>query len=157
MFQQVILFGNLTKEPELRTTTSGKSVASAGLATNKAYKNQAGELIKEAEFHNLVVWNGSEAFCKYLHKGSKVLIIGEIKTRSWEKPDGTKAYKTEIIVKEFKFVDSVANSNAPVAEPTVAPVANKAPDTASVSEQVIQTFGGEEISDEEIKIENIPF
>jgi single-strand DNA-binding protein len=141
MYNKVILLGNLTKDPELRTTTSGKEVASADLATNKKFKNQAGELVERAQFHRLVIWNNASTFCQYLSKGSKVFITGELQTRSYDRKDGTKAYITEINVNEFKFLDSLKKESKPQQTQT---------------EKVIENFGGEEVSDE-INVEDIPF
>jgi single-strand DNA-binding protein len=139
MFNQVILIGNLTKKPELRNTPSGKEVTSADLATNKKFKNQAGELVEQAQFHRLVIWNNASAFCKYLDKGSKVFIKGELQTRSYDKKDGTKAYITEVNVNEFKFLDSIKKENKP---------------QQTESEKVIDNFGENK---EEIDINQIPF
>jgi single-strand DNA-binding protein len=146
MFNQVILIGNLTKKPELRNTPSGKEVASADLATNKKFKNQAGELVEQVQFHRLVIWNNASAFYQYLDKGSKVFIKGELQTRSYDKKDGTKAYITEVNVNEFKFLDSIQKEKEENRNN------NKA-------EKIIDNFGGEiiEESEKEIKTENIPF
>ena len=145
MYQQTTLIGHLTKDPELKTTPSGKEVANVDIATNKKFKNQAGELVEQVEFHSLVIWNGASAFCKYLKKGSKVFILGEIRTRNWEKKDGTKAYKTEIIVSEFKFLDSFKKEE-------------KSEDKYSEEDtQVNNTEGEADESDNEISVKNIPF
>jgi len=119
MFNQVTLLGNLVKKPELRTTPNGKEVANAVLATNKKFKNSAGEMQEDAEFHNLVIWNNASAFTKYLDKGSKVFLTGELKTRNWEKQDGSKAYMTEIIVKEFKFLEKIDSTKKETVEESI--------------------------------------
>ncbi len=137
---KVILLGNLTKDVELRNTPSGKAVATVSMATNKRWTDKdSGQKQERVEFHNLVIWRGGEVFAQYTGKGSKVLIEGELQTTNWvDKETGKKMYKTEINVKEFTFLDSKktgGQEQAPVEHP----------------------FNKEEVSDEEIKIEDIPF
>lgn len=129
------LIGNLTKDVELRNTPSGKMVGSATLATNKVITDQAGNKNKYATFHNLVMWGkAAEIIAQYAHKGSKLYIEGEIDNRSYDGKDGIKRYVTEIIVREFEFLDSAKSTS----------VANK-PQEVEQSEE------------EEIRVENIPF
>lgn len=129
------LIGNLTKDVELRNTPSGKMVGSATLATNKVITDQAGNKNKYATFHNLVIWGkAAEIIAQYARKGSKLYIEGEIDNRSYDGKDGVKRYVTEIIVREFEFLDSAKSSS----------VANK-PQEVEQSEE------------EEIRVENIPF
>ncbi|KKP97259.1 MAG: Single-stranded DNA-binding protein [Candidatus Moranbacteria bacterium GW2011_GWD2_36_12] len=102
---KTFLIGNLTKNPELRTTQTGKSVASASIATNKSYIDQAGQKQTVVQFHNLVLWGKpAETFVKYLTKGKKVAIVGEMQTRNYQAQDGTKRYVTEVLVNEFEFL-----------------------------------------------------
>lgn len=109
MLNKVILIGRLTRDPESRTTPSGKTVVSASLVTSKKFKNQSGEFVEQSQFHNLVIWQGAENFVKYLSKGSKVYIEGELNTTSWEK-DGVKTYKTEVVVNNFIFLDNKSDN-----------------------------------------------
>ena len=107
MLNKVLLIGRLTKDVEVRNTQGGKMVVSASLATNKKWKDQNGQPQERVEFHNLVVWNGAEAFAKYLRKGSKVYIEGELQTDSWtDQQSGQKKYTTKINVREFVFLDN---------------------------------------------------
>lgn len=107
MLNKVLLIGRLTKDVEVRNTQGGKMVVSASLATNKKWKDQNGQPQERVEFHNLVVWNGAEAFAKYLRKGSKVYIEGELQTDSWtDQQSGQKKYATKINVREFVFLDN---------------------------------------------------
>lgn len=143
MFNKVYLLGRLSKDVELRNTTSGKSVASCSIATSKTWKDENGNKQEKTEFTNLVIWKGAEVFSQYLSKGSKVFIEGELATRSWEdKNTGQKRYTTEVIVNDFKFLD------------------NKKEQSGEKSDEIIEGFdglGGKEISNDEIKIEDIPF
>lgn len=101
-FNKVIIAGNVTKDPELRTTPSGQSVTSFGVATNRKFKNASGELQESTEFHNVVAWAKLAELCnQLLHKGSGVLIEGRLQTRSWEGQDGVKRQTTEIIAENM--------------------------------------------------------
>ncbi len=94
---KVILCGNVGSDPELRSTTSGKQVANFSIATSERFKDrQTGEAKSVTDWHNIVLWSPlAEIAGKYLKKGSKVLIEGQIKTRSYDS-NGTKKYITEI-------------------------------------------------------------
>ncbi|MEI8230830.1 MAG: single-stranded DNA-binding protein [Candidatus Peregrinibacteria bacterium] len=93
------LVGNVTREPELKTTTGGHHVLSIGIATNDRWKEKAtGEMKERAEFHNVVIWGAlAEEAGKVLHKGSRVFASGRVQTRSWETQQGQKRYTTEIV------------------------------------------------------------
>ncbi len=97
---EVELVGNLTKDIELRETTSGYSVASTSVATNRKWKNrQTNEFQEETEFHSLVIWGDlAQEASKILSKGEKVYVKGRLQNRSWETPEGEKRYTTEVIV-----------------------------------------------------------
>ena len=102
---KVILIGNLTKDPELTTTTSGISVCRFPVAVSRRFTNSEGE--RETDFINVVVWRNLADNChKYLKKGSKAAVVGSIQTRSYEAQDGTKRYVTEIVADEVEFVGS---------------------------------------------------
>lgn len=99
---KVILFGNLTRDPELRTTPSGQSVTTLGMATNRRIKKDE-QWQDVPEYHTVVVWGRpAENAAQYLKKGSQVLIEGRLQTRSWEK-DGQKRYTTEVISEQLTF------------------------------------------------------
>ncbi len=101
---KVILVGNLTRDPELATTNNGVSYCRFSLAVPKRFSN-SGE--REAEFINIVVWRGQAENCaKYLKKGSKAAIVGNIQTRSYDAQDGSKRYVTEVVAEEVEFIGS---------------------------------------------------
>ncbi len=103
-YNKVFILGNLTRDPEVRTTPSGQSVASFGVATNRFWNNQSGERQQEVEFHNVVVWGKlAEIAGRYLNKGKLVFIEGRLKTRNWEDQSGVKHYMTEIIAENFQM------------------------------------------------------
>ena len=100
---KVILIGNLTKDPEHMSTTSGVSVCRLTLAVQRKFAGQDGE--READFINIVTWRGLADNChKFLKKGKKCAVIGEIQTRSYDAQDGTKRYVTEVVASEVEFL-----------------------------------------------------
>lgn len=105
---KAFLIGNLVKDPELKTTTNGISVCSFTVAVQRRYKDQSGE--RQADFIPVIVWRRLAENCaKYLAKGCKVSVVGEIQTRSYEAQDGTKRYVTEIIASEVEFLSPNPN------------------------------------------------
>ena len=100
---KVILIGNLTKDPELRTTSNGTSVCSFSIAVNRRLKSQSGERV--TDFFNIVAWRSLGELCsKYLAKGRKVCVVGELQNRSYDAKDGSKRYATEIIADDIEFL-----------------------------------------------------
>ncbi len=103
---KVILIGNITRDPTVKTTESGKKVALFTIATNRSYKTAQGEQKSESEFHNSVTWGNLAERCeKYLTKGKLVYAEGRLKTRVIEKEDWTKSYKTEVVVSNLIFLN----------------------------------------------------
>ena len=99
---KVILVGNLTRDPEMRTTESGQNVVTFGIATNREWVTKDGQKKSSAEFHEVVAWGRLAEICeKYLTKGQLVYTEGYLKTRSWETPEGGKKFKTEIVIKDM--------------------------------------------------------
>jgi single-strand DNA-binding protein len=99
---KVTLLGNVTRDPELKATANGQSVATFGLATNRVWKDQSGERQSLAEYHNLVAWGGLAEFCaQSVHKGKPLYIEGYLKTRSWDGPESSKIFRTEIVVENL--------------------------------------------------------
>lgn len=102
---KVFLIGNLTADPELRSTTSGQKVCTLRLATNRTWKNQAGQQQEKAEFHSVVLWGRlAEIAGQYLKKGNMAYVEGRIETRSWDdQQSGQKKYRTEIIAERLQL------------------------------------------------------
>lgn len=99
---KVILLGNVTRDPELKSTTNGQSVATFGLATNRVWKDATGEKQSLPEYHNLVAWGGLAEFCSQnVKKGKPLYIEGYLKTRSWEGPEASKIFRTEIVIENL--------------------------------------------------------
>ncbi len=105
---KVFLLGRLGKDPEIRATAGGMSVASFTLATSDRQKDQTGNWVDKTEWHNLVAFQRTAEIVRdYCKKGSQVFIEGKIQTRSWDdKESGQKKYRTEILVNELSLLDS---------------------------------------------------
>lgn len=100
---KAMVFGNLTRDPELRALPSGAQVCSFSIATNRTYKKADGTKAEEVEYHNIVVFGRQAETCgQYLKKGSSAYVEGRIRTRSWDK-DGQKQYRTEINADTVQF------------------------------------------------------
>jgi single-strand DNA-binding protein len=103
---KVILIGNITRDPAIKTTDNGKKVALFTIATNRYYKTAEGEQKSESEFTNCVSWGNLAERCEqFLTKGKLVYAEGRLKTRVIDKEDGTKMYKTEVVVSNIIFLN----------------------------------------------------
>ncbi len=106
---KVILIGNLTRDPELRQTGGGQNVVTFGLATNREWVTRDGRKQNLAEYHELVAWAKLADICQqYLRKGKLIYVEGYLKTRSWDTPEGTKKYRTEIVVQDMIMLEKRA-------------------------------------------------
>lgn len=140
------IIGRLTRDPELRTIPSGKSVASFSVATNRQWTDTNGQKQKQVEYHNIVAWGRlAETASQYLKKGSQVYVEGHIQTREWTAQDGTKKNRTEIVCDNFIMLGSRPASEGG----SFTPVTNN---TSASSPSAPQ-----EVVEEEIKVEDIPF
>lgn len=100
---KVMIVGNLTRDPELKSLPSGVQVASMGVATNRVWRDKDGNRKEDTEFHNVVVFGRqAETAAQYLRKGSQVMVEGRLQTRSWE-AEGGKKYRTEIVADRVQF------------------------------------------------------
>jgi len=100
---KAMIFGNLTRDPELKALPSGMQVCSLSLATNRTFSDRDGKRQESTDYHNVVVFGKQAENCaKYLTKGNTAYIEGRIQTRSWDK-DGQKQYRTEIVADRVQF------------------------------------------------------
>jgi len=144
---KAMIIGNMTRDPEVKTTPSGQNVASFSVATNRVWTNAQGQKQEAVEYHNIVAWGKLAEICgQYLNKGKKVYIEGRLQTRDWAGQDGVKRYKTEIVAENMIMLDrggsgssGGGNYNQSSEAQQAAPQAEEAP------------------AEEEIKVENIPF
>src|SRR5436190_11591114 len=103
-FNQVVLMGNLTRDPELRTTPTGQSVCSFSLALNRSYKSASGDWTEATDFIDIVAWGTlGERVAQYLTKGRPALVNGRMQSRSWEQ-DGQKRSKVEVVAQDVTFL-----------------------------------------------------
>lgn len=107
MINKVILVGRLGKDPEIRSTPQGTSVAKFTIATDERFTDRSGEKQERTEWHNIVAWGKLGEICgQYLRKGKLVYIEGSIRTDSWDdKESGQKKYRTEIVARDMKMLD----------------------------------------------------
>jgi single-strand DNA-binding protein len=104
MLNKVVLIGRLTKDPEVKSTGSGVSVATFTLAVSRRYTNQQGE--READFIPIVAWRQlADTIGKYLTKGRLVAVSGSIQTRTYDTPEGQRRYMTEVVADEVQFLE----------------------------------------------------
>lgn len=141
------ILGRLTRDPEVRTTTSGKTVTNIGVATGQVWTDQSGVKQEKTEFHNCVLWGKlGEIAGQYLVKGQQVYLEGRIETRDWKGEDGVKRYRTEIIARDMILLAKPrgATGGSSGSFGDGAPVPS---DETVYTEDVI----------EEVKVEDIPF
>ena len=104
---KAIIVGNLGRDPEMRYLPSGDAVANITVATSSKYKNKAGEMVEEVEWHRISFFGKlAEVVGQYLKKGSQVYVEGKIKTRKYTDKDGVEKYATDIIVSEMQMLGS---------------------------------------------------
>lgn len=153
---QVILMGNLTRDPELRTIPSGQSVCNFGLALNRSYKGADGEWQEATDFINVVAWAAlGERVAQFLHKGSRCMVQGRLQSSNWEQ-DGQKRSKVEVNASDVTFLDSSrggddgsGTTSASAPDDSAKPEPSK---KAAKDDVVI-----EDIGDEPINLDDIPF
>jgi single-strand DNA-binding protein len=109
-----MLIGNLGRDPDVQYLEGNIAVAKFPLATTETFKDRAGKLISQTEWHTVVLWRGlAELAQKYLHKGSLVYIEGRLRTRSWEDKEGNKKFATEVVGDNLIMLDKRSDSHAP--------------------------------------------
>lgn len=153
---RVMLIGNLTHDPELRTTTGGQTVANFSIATSSVWTDAAGQRQEKTEFHRIVAWTKLAEICgQYLAKGRRVYIEGRLQTRDWETQDGQKRQKTEIVADSMIMLDRPPQSGqggAAAPAPSYAPAGQADASTVPAAPTVDKSMG-----EQEIKVEDIPF
>ena len=144
---KAIIIGRLTRDPEMRTTTSGTNSTTFTVAVSRNYTGANGEI--ETDFLNCVAWRKqAENIAKYCTKGSQVAVEGRIQTRSYDAQDGTKRYVTEIIADNVTFLGG-RGSNVPSEDNYVG--GSSSVDTTDISEDPFKDFGEEvALSDDDL-------
>jgi len=109
---KAMIIGNVGKEPELRYTTTGTAVCNFSVAVNSKYKEE-----EHTEWFSIVTWAKLAEVCnEHLVKGKQVYVEGRLQTRTWEREDGTTAYKTELVANQVVFLGAKGNGGAPRSE-----------------------------------------
>ena len=155
---KAILIGRLTRDPELRTTPTGRNVCQFAIAVNRAFTNANGE--READFINCVVWDKqAENLARFQKKGNQIAVEGRIQTRNYDDKDGKKVYVTEILATNISFLDAKGTGNGgnnlygmpepPMAQEEIMP---ERIETVSVEKDPFEAFGDSiEISDNDLR------
>lgn len=155
------VIGNVTRDPEMRTTTSGQKVLTLGVATNEKWKDRAtGQEKERVEFHNIVVWGAlAEQVSKFAKKGGRVFVTGRVQTRSWETKEGAKRTTTEIIAENVALLGignpAVQNNISNEARSFTGPASESGPTHSSSPDINIEVPAVTYAS--EIKAEDLPF
>ena len=147
---KVVLIGRLTRDPELRYTSSNIPSATFSLAVNRPFQNQNG--VREADFINIVMWRKqAETAKKYLTKGSLISIEGRIQTINYDGADGKKVYVTEVVADNFEFLETKGQkTSTPMSDVSNDIEYSNAPST-NVSDEPYIDFGDTiELSDDDI-------
>ncbi len=151
-FNQVTLMGNLTRDPELRTTPSGQSVCGFSLALNRSYKGADGNWQEATDYVDITAWGPlGERVAQYLTKGRPALVSGRLQSSSWEK-DGQKRTKVEVVANDVTFLGG-RNDGGSFGGSEAAPAAKPAIGKKPAKEDVVI----EDIGDEPINLDDIPF
>lgn len=155
-YSKAIIMGNITRDPELRTTPSGSTVCSFSVAVNRTYKDSSGSQQEDVSFIDCVAWNKpGEIINQYAKKGTGIFVSGRLDQRSWEdKNTGMKRSRVEIVVEDFNFVGAPERNHGggdytPSAEYT----SGETDVTNNQSMDVIP----DDITDGEIDLQDVPF
>ncbi len=147
---KAIIYGNLTRDPELRSLPSGVAVATLSVATNRVWKDKNGAKQESTDYHNVVVFGRqAETVNQYLKKGAGIFVEGRIQTRSWDDKDGVKRYRTEIVADRIQFGPRASGGGGAV-EGNSGPAKTAQPSKTEELETI-------EYPEEEIDPNDIPF
>ncbi len=155
---KAMIIGNLTRDPEIRTTATGQTVCNFSVATSLQWNNAQGQRQEKVEYHSIVAWGKLGDICgQYLAKGRKVYVEGRLQTREWEGQDGAKKQRTEIIADNMILLDRPPIASGGVTPSTTEATASTGgvtspPPPANTNNPLDQGMGGEEI-----RLEEIPF
>lgn len=153
-FNKVTLMGNLTRDPELRTTPNGQTVCGFSLAVNRSWTNASGEKQEAVDYIDCNAWGkAGEIIAQYMQKGRALLVSGRLQQRSWEQ-DGQKRSKVEVVVEDFNFVgDGGGGGGAPSGGSSSSSAPAAKPAAKKKKEDVVI----EDIDDEPVDLSDIPF
>ncbi len=153
-FNQVVLMGNLTRDPELRQIPSGQSVCSFSLALNRSYKGSDGNWQEATDFVDVVAWAAlGERVAQYVTKGRPVLVSGRLQSRQWEQ-DGQKRNKLEVIANDVTFLGSRGNDSSDTSSNSTHEASSSKNSSAKKTNKDVVV---EDVGDEPINLDDIPF
>lgn len=143
-----MVYGNLTRDPEMKALPSGMQVCSFSLATNRVYNDRDGKRQESTDYHNVVVFGKQGENCaKYLTKGSSTYVEGRMQTRSWDK-DGQKQYRTEVIADRVQFGPKGGSTGNSSGAPSQSGTVPK--DTPDGRDSALPDYPEEDINPEDI-------
>src|SRR3989344_3288995 len=146
---KVMLIGNLTRDPEIRTTANGQTVASFAVACNRSWNDAQGVRQDAVEYIDIVAWGKlAEIVGQIYKKGRRTYVEGRLQTRSWEDQAGVKRYKTEVVASDLILRDRAPVGQTASETPVGTPAETSTPATDSTMDATVE---------DEIKIEDIPF
>lgn len=152
---KAFIYGNLTRDPELRSLPSGNAVANFAVATNRTWKDKEGVKREDPEFHNIVTFGRqAELVSQYLRKGSSVFIEGRLQTRSWDDANGVKKYRTEIVADRVQFGPRGGGGMTGSGGSALPEIQRGKPKEGTAAREEIETI---EYPEEENKADDIPF
>ena len=142
-FSKAIIMGNLTRDPELRSTSTGSQVCGFTVSVNRSYKDSSGNQQEQVSFIDCSAWGkAGEIIAQYAKKGSGIMVSGRLDQRSWEDKEGQKRSRVEINVEDFNFIGGGNSGNDGAGAKSASASQDVAPD---------------DISDEPIDLSEIPF
>jgi single-strand DNA-binding protein len=150
---KVLLYGNLTRDPELRALPSGMNVVNFSIATNRVFRDRDGKKQEQTDFHNVVVFGRqADTVNQYIKKGNGVFVEGRLQTRSWEK-DGQKMYRTEVVADRVQF----GPRGGAAGGASRGPAADEGHDSQDMGSAAPAAGGGIDYPKDDINPDDIPF
>lgn len=154
-FSKAVVYGNITRDPELRSTPSGAQVCGFTIAVGRRYKDANGEWRDQASFFDCSAWGRvGETIAQYMHKGSAILVSGRLEQRTWTDQDGKKRSKIEVVVEDFSFVGGKGGSSEAAYEGDEKKTDSKKSSTVADANEEVPTDIDES---KEIDLSEIPF
>lgn len=153
---KVILVGRLTRDPEIRNTPSGQTVASVSLATNRVWKDKNGQKQEQTEFHNVVLWGRlAEIVGQYLTKGQEAYFEGRLQTRKYTDKNNIERYRTEVIAENMQLGSRPQGTGSGFARTSQSISSPASPSLPETPAEQIPTINLDD--EEEVKVEDVPF
>ena len=154
-FSKAIVAGNVTRDPEMRTTPSGAQVCSFAIAVNRSYRDGNGAQQEQTSFIECVAWSkAAELITQYVRKGSGLLVSGRLDQRSWDdKNTGQKRSRVEVVVEDFTFLSGGDTGEARTARGAQGPARSTMGGATSAQKEVVP----DDVPDEQINLDDIPF